>query len=74
MAQMTVDLHTTGRRGSLEGFKGIFVVTFVVFLALALASLLLTQNWRTLLPGAEGATSFLDGVTAAVYTVISQLS
>ncbi|MCA3131628.1 MAG: light-harvesting protein [Rhodocyclaceae bacterium] len=47
---------------------------FIVFLMLALASLLFAQNWRSLLPGAEGARSVLDGVKSAVYTVMSQLS
>jgi len=59
---------------SLTGFRGIYVATFVVFLLIALASLLCLQNWRSLLPGAEGARSMLDGVRTAVYTVISQLT
>jgi light-harvesting complex 1 beta chain len=58
----------------LRGYVGIFVVTFLVFLAVALASMLVAKNWRTFLPGAEGANSMWDGVTRAVYTVISQLS
>ena len=74
MAHESVGYHPKQHGSSLEGFKGIFVVTFVVFLAVALASMLFAQNWRTLLPGAEGAKSMLDGVKAAVYTVISQLS
>jgi light-harvesting complex 1 beta chain len=61
-------------RGSLKGFYGIYAVTFIAFLLLALASLLCLQNWRSLLPGAEGARSLLDGVESAVYTVISQLT
>jgi hypothetical protein len=52
MAHETADFHTTHRVGSLEGFKSIFVLTFVVFLAVALASMLCVQNWRTVLPGA----------------------
>ena len=47
---------------------------FIAFLGLALASMLFTQNWRTSLPGAEGAKSMLSGIKSAVYTVISQLS
>jgi hypothetical protein len=43
-------------------------------MAVALASTLLAQNWRTHLPGAEGAHSMLEGVKNAVWTVISQLS
>ena len=61
-------------KDSLSGFHGIYAVTFIVFLLLALASLLCLQNWRSLLPGAEGARSMLEGVKTAVYTVISQLS
>jgi hypothetical protein len=59
---------------SLKGFGGIFVVMFIVFLGVALALMLCAQNWRTFLPGAEGARSMFDGVKSAVYTVISQLS
>lgn len=79
MTQETVAGHLAHRHGSpledsLKGFRGIYVATFVVFLLIALASLLCLQNWRSLLPGAEGARSMLDGVKTAVYTVISQLT
>jgi hypothetical protein len=74
MAHESAVVHTFHREVSLEGFKGIFIVLFVVFLGLAMASMLCAQNWRNLLPGAEGARSMWDGVRTAVYTVISQLS
>lgn len=79
MRQETVAGHLAQRRegplkDSLRGFHGIYAVTFIAFLLLALASLLCLQNWRSLLPGAEGARSMLEGVKTAVYTVISQLS
>ena len=79
MRQEIVAGHLAQRRegplkDSLIGFHGIYAVTFIVFLLLALASLLCLQNWRSLLPGAEGARSMLEGVKTAVYTVISQLS
>jgi hypothetical protein len=74
MAQETVGTHAGHQAGSLEGFHGIFVVMFVAFLFVALASMLLAQDWRAFLPGAEGARSMFDGVKRAVYTVISQLS
>jgi len=79
MRQEIVAGHLAHRRegplkDSLSGFHGIYAVTFIVFLLLALASLLCLQNWRSLLPGAEGARSMLEGVKTAVYTVISQLS
>jgi hypothetical protein len=74
MAHESAGMHTFHREGSLEGFKGIFIVLFVLFLGVAVASTLFAQNWRNLLPGAEGAQSMWDGVRTAVYTVISQLS
>ena len=74
MTQETFGTHSIHPASSLKGFQGIFVVMFVVFLVVALASMLCLQNWRSFLPGAEGARSMLDGVKSAVYTVISQLS
>jgi light-harvesting complex 1 beta chain len=74
MTHQPVAHHPTHHEGSLKGFQGIFVVMFIVFLFVAMASMLCLQNWRTFLPGAEGARSMLDGVKSAVYTVISQLS
>lgn len=74
MAHENVEVLTTQRDGAREGFLGIYVAMFIVFLMLALASLVFAQNWRSLLPGAEGARSVLGGVKSAVYTVMSQLS
>ena len=74
MYQETLASHEGHREVSLKGFQGTFAVMFIVFLAVALASMLVTKNWRTFLPGAEGAQSMLGGVKTAVYTVISQLS
>jgi light-harvesting complex 1 beta chain len=66
MAYEFVQTHAKHRESPLKGF--------VVFTAVAVASMLLAQNWRTFLPGAEGARSMWGGVKSAVYTVISQLS
>lgn len=74
MAQTNAELHTGHCVSPLTGFHGTFVIFFVVFLVLALVSMMCLQNWRTWLPGAEGANSMLDGVKSAVYTVISQLA
>jgi light-harvesting complex 1 beta chain len=74
MASRPIELnsHAAGRPG--DGMVLIFAATFAGFLVLALAGLLLTWNWRTWLPGAEGARSMWRGVTSAVYTAISHLS
>lgn len=74
MAHESVGYHPKYGEGSLEGYRSLFVVLFIAFLGFALASMLCAQNWRSLLPGAEGARSMWGGVTNAVYTVISQLS
>ncbi len=58
---------------SLKGFFWIFVVIFIVFGVYALVAQVFAQNWRTLLPGAEGAQSMWHGVKSASYTLISQL-
>lgn len=60
--------------GDAKAFLGVFVVGFAVFLAIALVSQVLTWQWRTWLPGAEGEKSLVGGVRAAVYTFMSHLT
>ena len=67
------EIHLPANGSSLEGSHSTFVVIFIAFLLMALVSLLLGQNWRSLLPGAEGEQSVLGGVKSAVYTVMSEL-
>lgn len=57
----------------LRAFYGIFAVSFVVFLAIALIAQMLGWQWRSWLPGAEGVKSLTGGVKAAVYTFMSHL-
>lgn len=57
-----------------KSFFGIFLVSFVVFLAFALLAGLATGHWRSWLPGAEGEKSLFGGVRAAVYTFMSHLN
>ena len=62
------------KKGSLSGlteneareFHGIFVSSFIIFLAIAIVAHLLAWQWRPWLPGAGGYTSMIDGVKAAV--------
>lgn len=51
----------------------IYLLSFVVFLLIALAGALLGQPWRSWLPGAEGVKSLFGGVNAAVYTFMSNI-
>ncbi len=55
-------------------FSGIFIVSFVVLLGIALVAQLLTWQWRPWFPGAEGEKSLIGGVKAAVYTFMSYLN
>ena len=55
-------------------YFGIFVISFVVFMGVALVSRMLTWQWRSWLPGAESEKSMIGGVKAAVYTFMSHLT
>ncbi len=62
------------QRGDSRVFFGIFVVSFAVFLGVALVAQLLTWEWRSWLPGAETEKSLIGGVKAAVYTFMAHLT
>ncbi|RZU02858.1 light-harvesting protein [Rivibacter subsaxonicus] len=55
-------------------FRGIFIASFVVLLAIALIAQLLTWSWRPWLPGAEAEKSLVGDVKSAVYTFMSYLT
>lgn len=57
-----------------KAFKGIFLISFVLFLAVALVAQLLTWKWRPWLPGAEAEKSLFGGVKSSVYTFMSYLN
>lgn len=73
MALEITEAHSAVRPGSLQGSRSTFAVIFIAFLMMAMVALLLGQDWRSLLPGAEGEQSVLGGVKSAVYTVMSEL-
>lgn len=52
---------------------GVFLAGFAVLLVFAVLAQLLMLPWRGWLPGAEGETSLLGAVRAAVYTFMSYL-
>lgn len=56
-----------------SAFKGIFAVSFVAFLFVALVAQAMGWQWRSWLPGAEGSKSISGGVKTAVYTFMSHL-
>ena len=58
-------------RGSLSGlteteakeFHGIFVTSFIIFTVIAIVAHILAWQWRPWLPGPQGYSSLLDGLT-----------
>lgn len=60
---------------SLDGHlsKVVFCAGFAVFLVIALVAQMLTMQWRSWLPGAEGERSLIGGVKSAVYTFMSYI-
>jgi len=74
MTDMTSDPLPGATKGDSVAFASIFVASFVLFLAIALLSLLLTWNWRAWLPVAAGEKSLVHGVKSAVYTFMPYLT
>lgn len=56
------------------GYFVIFLVSFAVFLVVALAAGLAGLPWRQWFPGAEGDSSLFAGVRHAVYSFMSYLT
>lgn len=74
MQQITDEsLHESVKTDSIT-YYSIFVVSFVVFLAIALIAQVLFLRWRSWFPGAEGGKTLIGDVKAAVYTFMSQLT
>jgi light-harvesting complex 1 beta chain len=74
MSQITNESLQESLRNDSLTFYGIFAVSFVVFLAIALVAQMLFLRWRSWFPGAEGGKTLIGDVKAAVYTFMSQLS
>ena len=55
-------------------FTIIFVSIFMLFLGIAILSMLLRLPWRSWFPGAEQSSSLIGGVKAGVYTLMSHLT
>jgi light-harvesting complex 1 beta chain len=65
---------TAAPPGDGANFTSIFVVSFVVFLLIAVFAQAVALPWRTWLPGAEGSKSLVGGVRSSVYTFMSYLN
>ena len=68
-----IPTHAVAKNDS-KAFGVIFAASFVVMFAIALIASVLTLQWRTWLPGAEGERSLVGGVRSAVYTFMSYLN
>jgi light-harvesting complex 1 beta chain len=54
--------------------SGLYVLSFVVVLLVALLAQLLLLKWRPWFPGSESEQSLIGGVRAGVYTFMSHLN
>jgi light-harvesting complex 1 beta chain len=73
MADTTIAAPRRSGKAESLSFYGIFAAGFVLFLVIALVAQAMGWQWRSWLPGAEGATSLTGGVKTAVYTFMSHL-
>jgi light-harvesting complex 1 beta chain len=55
-------------------FVGIFFVSFLLLLTIAVCAQLVALPWRSWLPGAEAQKSLVGGVRTSVYTFMSYLN
>jgi light-harvesting complex 1 beta chain len=74
MSQIMNESLQESVKGDSLTFYGIFAISFVVFLAIALVAQVLFLRWRSWFPGAEGGKTLIGDVKAAVYTFMSQLT
>ncbi len=66
---------TPALAGRLSGADyGIFAVSFVAILVIAVLASLCLLDWRAWFPGAEGQSSLLGGVRSAVYSFMDYLN
>jgi light-harvesting complex 1 beta chain len=73
MAQSGTAVPGSSAPQDVRSYSVIFVLSFLVFLVIALTGQLFGCHWRSWLPGAEGVKSIFGGVKAAVYTFMSYL-
>jgi light-harvesting complex 1 beta chain len=73
MAQKAYTHDVWGGPDANASSIALFVVAFVVFLVIALVAQMLAMHWRSWMPGAEGETSLIGGVKAAVYSFMSHI-
>ncbi len=59
--------------GEAKEFHKIFVVSFIVFMAIAIVAHILAWQWRPWLPGPEGY-AVIDSAKAALGSIVSSIS
>ncbi|MCU0837586.1 MAG: light-harvesting protein [Rhodospirillales bacterium] len=72
---------SSGERATLSGltpdeakeFHGVFMSSFIAFIAVAIVAHILAWMWRPWLPGPEGYTSLVDSVKVAALQVLPNL-
>jgi amino acid permease len=54
-------------------FWMIFAPVFVILLVASVIASMIGMQWRSFLPGAENSKGFVEGVSSAVYTLMSYI-
>lgn len=71
--------HTSGTSSGMtpdeaKEFHGIFMTSFLVFTGVAIIAHILAWIWRPWLPGEDGYSSLMDGVTVAALQILPTLT
>lgn len=73
MASIRTDSPSAPLDRGNRSYLLIFMLSFMVFLVIALLGAALGLPWRSWLPGSEGVKSLFGGVHVAVYTFMSNI-
>jgi light-harvesting complex 1 beta chain len=73
MTTANAELVKAGAPAFSAGYQLIFLLSYFVFLLVALAASVTGLQWRRWFPGADADTSLFMGVKSAVYTFMSHL-
>jgi light-harvesting complex 1 beta chain len=74
MAEITTLPTPSPALQDTKTYEGLFFLSFVFVLLIALVAQTLFLKWRPWFPGAESEKSLIKGVRAGVYTFMSHLN
>ena len=72
MTNQKFDIQLPSSSNGVTGLRATFIVTFLIFLAVAVLAQVFGLEWRSWFAGAEGKSLF-GGVKTAVYTLLAHV-